>query len=212
MAWVALAGCLGLLSSGLFASLLGLERSRFVAVHAVLVAGFATVYSRRAGVDWREQLRRRWQSGIIGGILVGAMLVRSVLAQPASLAPRGPELAVALAWLGGIYGVADAVLLTVIPVLSLYGSRGAELRRGIRLRLRWGAAALAGSLFVTALYHLGFAEYRGASLVHPLLGNAIITVAYLLTGNPIAPILAHVAMHAAAVVHGPATALQLPPH
>ncbi|HET8623496.1 MAG TPA: hypothetical protein VFM14_08025 [Gemmatimonadales bacterium] len=65
---------------------------------------------------------------------------------------------------------------------------------------------------MTALYHVGFPQYRGTALVNPLVGNGIITTGYLLTGNPLAPILAHVVMHGAAVIHGPAAALQLPPH
>jgi membrane protease YdiL (CAAX protease family) len=72
--------------------------------------------------------------------------------------------------------------------------------------------ALLASAVVTALYHLGFAEYRGAQVLQPVLGNSIITLAYLLSGNPLAPILAHVMMHGAAVLHGPETTLQLPPH
>jgi hypothetical protein len=210
--WIALGACLGLLSSSVFASLWDLERAGFVGAHTMIVAAFTAAYGRWTGLDWREQLRRRWGAGVIGGALIGAMLAKSVLAQPSSPSPQGMDLLIALAWLGLVYGVADALLLSVIPVLCLYGSRVAALQRGIGPRLRWGLAALAGSLLVTALYHVGFLEYRGTGLVHPLVGNAIITAGYLLTGNPLAPILAHVTMHGAAVMHGPATALQLPPH
>jgi hypothetical protein len=45
-----------------------------------------------------------------------------------------------------------------------------------------------------------------------VVGNAIITSSYLLTGSPLAAILFHVAMHVAAVLHGMETTLQLPPH
>ncbi|HET8623497.1 MAG TPA: hypothetical protein VFM14_08030 [Gemmatimonadales bacterium] len=46
------------------------------------------------------------------------------------------DLLVALLWLGVGYGVADALLLSIVPVLCLYGTRGAESRRGIGPRLR----------------------------------------------------------------------------
>jgi hypothetical protein len=46
----------------------------------------------------------------------------------------------------------------------------------------------------------------------PLIGNAVLTLAYLLTGSSLAPIGGHVAMHIAAVLHGPGSAIQLPPH
>jgi hypothetical protein len=201
-----------LASAGLFSSLLRLDRAAFVLAHAVLVAGFVAVYVRRAGLDVAQQLQRRRLGGMIGGLVFGLLLVPGVLEQPASAPPRGGDLAVALVWLGVVYGAVDALLLTVVPVLSIYGSRGAELARGFTHRLGWGLAALGGSLFATTLYHLGFAEFRGPSLVQPLIGNAIITASYLLTGSPLAPLLAHVIMHGAAILHGPATTVQLPPH
>ena len=65
---------------------------------------------------------------------------------------------------------------------------------------------------VTAAYHLDFAEFRGPALIQPLPGNAGITVGYLLTGSPFTPVLGHVIMHVAAVLHGIDTTVQLPPH
>jgi len=206
------AGITGLLSSGVFSSLLQLDRPWFVLAHTVVVLGFTILYCRRARIVVRDQIRRRWLSGIVGGLGVGVFLVGGVLQQHASAAPAGGELAAALLWLGLVYGLTDALLLSVLPVLDIYGSHGSELRRGFTYRLRWGAAAVVGSLGVTALYHLGFAEFRGVALVQPLIGNAIVTASYLLTGSPLAPTIAHVMMHGAAVLHGPDTTIQLPPH
>jgi hypothetical protein len=45
-----------------------------------------------------------------------------------------------------------------------------------------------------------------------LIGNGIMTLSYLASGSPIAPMLSHVVMHIAAVLHGMATTVQLPPH
>lgn len=212
LTWTVLAGVTGLVSSGVFSSLLQLGRPWFVLAHAVVVLGFLTLYCRSAGVNALRQAQRRWVSGMLGGLGFGISLVRGVLQQPGSPALRDGDLAVALVGLGLGYGLADALLLNVVPVLSIYGSRGSELHRGFAHRLRWGLAAVGGSLFVTAFYHLGFAEYRGPSVVQPLIGNAIITASYLLTGSPLAPIIAHVMMHGAAVIHGPETTVQLPPH
>ena len=72
--------------------------------------------------------------------------------------------------------------------------------------------ALATSLFVTAAYHWGCMEFHGPALVAPLLGNAPITVGYLLTTNLMTPVIAHMAMHIAAVLQGMETTVQLPPH
>jgi hypothetical protein len=38
------------------------------------------------------------------------------------------------------------------------------------------------------------------------------TLGYILTANPLTAVLAHVAMHVSAVLHGFTTAVQLPPH
>jgi hypothetical protein len=134
------------------------------------------------------------------------------LQQPPSARPEGPALVTALLWLGLVYGTLDALLLTVVPVLSVYGSRPVDtLRRG-RARIGWAGLTLLASLAVTAAYHLGFDEYRGAGLIQPLIGNGLVTLAYLLAGNPLAPVIAHVIMHVAAVLHGMSTTVQLPPH
>jgi hypothetical protein len=53
---------------------------------------------------------------------------------------------------------------------------------------------------------------RGPALGWVVVGNAIITSSYLLTGSPLAAILSHVAMHVAAVLHGMETSLRLPPY
>jgi hypothetical protein len=79
-------------------------------------------------------------------------------------------------------------------------------------KLQASASALAASLLVTALYHLGFAEFRGPALVQPLIGNSIVTAGYLASGSPLAAIASHVIMRVAAVVHGMESTVQLPPH
>ena len=111
-----------------------------------------------------------------------------------------------------MYGVLDALLLSVVPVLSVYRSRPPEVLHRGAARVRWGGLALLASLVVTGAYHLGFAEFRGPTLVQPLIGNAIVTAGYLLTGSPLAALLAHVVMHIAAVLHGMEGTVQLPPH
>jgi hypothetical protein len=75
-----------------------------------------------------------------------------------------------------------------------------------------GLVAWIASLTVTAVYHLGYAEYRGRRVAGPVIGNGMMTLGLLITANPLAAILSHVAMHTAAVWHGPDTAFQLPPH
>jgi len=210
--WVSLAAAVGLADAGILSEWLRLDRGWFVLGHALVVGGFTAAYFAATRISPGVQFRRRGRAGIVGGLVLGAVLAWGVSGQPASSRPEGAPLAAALLWLGVVYGTADALLISVVPVLAVYGSRPAEELRAGAGRARWGGLALLASLLVAAAYHLGFEEFRGAALVRPLIGNAIITAGYLLTGNPLAPVLAHVIMHGAAVLHGAGATYQLPPH
>jgi hypothetical protein len=181
-------------------------------VYLLLVLSFVVGYTRLAGLSWRTQFQRRWRSGLVGGVVLGLLLARSVLAQPSSERPRGLELVLSLGWYGVVYGAVDALLLNILPVLEVYRTRPAEELRDRVSLLPLALAALLASLFVTAMYHLGFVEFRGTSLLQPLLGNGIITAGYLLTGSPVTPLVGHTIMHIVAVLHGMETTAQLPPH
>jgi hypothetical protein len=148
--------------------------------------------------------------GLGTGLALGAVLVVGVIGTPGGARSTGVHLAMALGWYGIVYGVADAVLLTVIPVVAVtVWGIPSGITRG---RLRLHAAALAASLLITALYHAGFVEFRGGALVQPLIGNALVTAGYLLTSHLATPMIAHVLMHGAAVFHGMEVTAQLPPH
>jgi hypothetical protein len=208
--WVIAAAAVGLTSSAVFSSLLRLERAPFVLAHALAVGGFGAVYLRFARADPVAECRRRPLRGLLTGVAVGLVLLLGVAGQPRGHAPGGIALVVGLGWYAGVYGAADAMLLTVIPALAARGEAGAS-GTGWRGAWRW-MAPMAASLLVTALYHLGFEEFRGMTLIQPLIGNAIVTGGYLLTRNPMTPLLAHVIMHGAAVLHGMESTAQLPPH
>ena len=77
------------------------------------------------------------------GVLLGGVLVAAVLAGPGGSRPAGVRLVTALGWYGIVYGVADALLLTIIPVLAVR-SRWAPATTTCE-RLRLGALALAAS-------------------------------------------------------------------
>jgi hypothetical protein len=208
--WVIAAAAVGFASSAVSSSLLRLERAPFVFAHALAVGTFAAMYFRLARVDSVAECRRRPLAGLLAGVAVGLVLLFGVAGQPGSPAPRGIALLAALGWYAGVYGIADAMLLSVIPVLAIRGDAGAS-GRGWPGAWR-GIAAMVASLLVTALYHLGFEEFRGMTLIQPLIGNAIVTAGYLLTRNPMTPLLAHGIMHGAAVLHGMESTAQLPPH
>ena len=211
--WILAAGGLGWVTSFVFGNVLQMSRYLFVGVYSAIVISFLVAYFGRLRLSTAAYFKRHLWLGLIGACVLSLIMVMGVVRQTRSIPPAGLELAPALLWLGLVYGVVDAMLLTVMPVLAIYElfetvSRSAGTARYVFRP----AAAMTASLFVTGAYHWGYAEFQGGTIVQPLIGNAIITLGYLLTANPLTPIVAHVAMHIAAVLWGIETTVQLPPH
>lgn len=205
--WPAVAAAAGFATSAVGASLLHLSPSVFVAVWAAVAVAVVAAWVRSERWNPLVQLRRRWVAGIIAGVIVGLALA---LAASAGTASAAGATAGALLWLGVVRGAADAVMLSVVPVLALYGARpGDDL--GHPSRLRMAGLALLASLIIATAYHLGFAEFRNGSLVQPLGTTLILSMAYLLSGSPLAPIAGHVILNVAALLHGVGAAGPLPP-
>lgn len=211
-AWIVSAAVVGLASSAVFSSLLRLERAPFVLAHALAVCAFVGIHWRLTGIELLSASRYRARAGVLAGLVLGLVLATGVARQPAAAVPQGLALVAALGWYGVVYGLADAMLLTVVPVFAVRAASADAGEMGGWDGARWTLASLAGSLVVTAFYHLGFDEFRGLALIQPVLGNAVVTAGYLMTRNPLTPILSHAIMHLAAVLHGMEATVQLPPH
>jgi hypothetical protein len=211
--WIAGAAVVGFAASAVFAGLLHLPRNLFLVPYGILATLFLYAYFHSSGVELVAHFRRRPFLGVLGAALVGAFVVSNVLSQPASPRPEGWALTLAVLWVGVFYGILDALLLSVMPVVAVwlaFAQRGRTAKWSGRVST--ALVALIASLVVTAAYHLGYPECRGPQVIGPMIGNAVLTGAYLLTGSPLSAILAHVAMHVASVLHGMETTIQLPPH
>jgi hypothetical protein len=66
-------------------------------------------------------------------------------------------------------------------------------------------AGLLASLLVTLAYHVGYPEFRNKSVTRALVGNGIITLAFILSSNPLGSLIGHTAMYVAAVLQGAET-------
>jgi hypothetical protein len=207
MRWPAVAAVTGFATSAVGAGLLHLSRNLFVGVWAAVAAATIAAWVRSEGWNPLVQLRRRWVSGVIVGVIAGALLA---LAVSRGSAPAGSVGLGAVLWLGILYGTVDAVMLSIVPVLSLYGTRAGqdESHAG---RLRMAALALAAGLVITAAYQLGFAGFRNGSLIQPLVASLVVTMTYLLSGSPVAPIVARAVLNTAVLLHG-ISGWPLPPH
>lgn len=204
--WLLGAAAIGFAVSGTFSGILRWGRSEFVLAHALVAGGFVAAYFHWSGMDLRRHLRSNWIRGMGALALGGSFVVANVLSQPPSPSPRGFALVFAVLWEGLAYGLVDSLLLTVVPVTAArlaFSSGRPWARAGV---------GLAVSIAVTSAYHLGFAEFRGGAVAGPIVGNAVLTLAYLASSSPWSPILGHVAMHVAAVLHGIDSTIQLPPH
>ncbi len=214
VAWIFAAALLGFAIAAVFAGLLRLPRSIYLAVYLVLVVPFLYAFVRWSNLSIGELVRHNWGWGLLAAVVMGAFVVRNVLTQPVSAHAQGLPLALDIAWLGVVYGALDALFLSVLPVLATWQAFSALGWTGTLVgKIGVGAIALLASLLVTVAYHLGYPEYRATGgVMGPSIGNGVMSFGYILTNNPIAAVFSHIAMHVAGVLQGPATVLQLPPH
>ncbi len=213
LAWILASGLAGFAVTEVCSYRLHISRSLLLAPYVIVVAGLFLGYLAWTGLDLVSLLEQNWLLGCIGAAVVSVIVVKNVLAQPASPRSRGLALAGEVLWAGVVYGVADAVLLSVLPVLATW-----QMGTALGWTVSWPGKALVGglcvlaSVFVTTAYHYGYAEFRGRRMRTAWLGNTIMSLGYLLTTNPIAAIFSHALMHVTAVLHGPSSTVQLPPH
>jgi len=211
--WVLGAAVAGFALSALLSGLLHLPRNILLVPYGVATGAFLYGYFQWCGVDLANHFRDYPFQGLLGAAFAGTLMIWNVVSQPASARPEGWTLVLALLWPGVVYGLLDALFLSVMPVVATWLAC-AQSGLTVRLsgRLLAGALALTASLVVTAAYHLGYSEFRGPQVGGPILGNALLTLAYLFSGSPLSTTLGHVAMHVASVLHGMETTIQLPPH
>ncbi len=211
--WIIGACGLGFAIAAIFGGWLRLPRNLFLVPYVTLASAFLTAYFVWSKIGLVALLVDNWAWGVLAGVAVGAITIANVRTQPATRQSTGGELVADLAWLGLAYGLVDGLFLNVMPVLAVWeGLAFVGWSGSVVSQTLLGVLALTASLAVTFSYHVGYPEFRNRSVGLVLLGNGLTTLAFLLSGNPLGAIIAHVVMHLAAVLRGPDTTLQLPPH
>lgn len=208
--WFAAAAVVGFAVPFVASSVLELQHDVYLGVYFAAILGLFAAYSVTTQLDLRETFSRHWKLGVLLGLVFGFALVRNVLADDSTPRPDGSYFVFELIWRGAVYGAIDALLLTVIPCLVVYRALGGHLTTW-RRRIAYFAASLALVMTITAVYHLGFAQYREDGVAAPETGNTIISMPMLLSTNPIGSIVDHAAMHISAVAHTYETEERLPP-
>ena len=211
--WILVAGGVGFAVTAIGSARLRLPRAILLVPYAIAVAVLFFGYLSWSDLGLASLLQHNLVWGLAGAAVLSVILVRNVLSQPGSPRAEGLALGLDVAWLGVVYGAADGVLLSVLPLLATR-----QAGDSLGWTESWGGKALVGvlailaSMFMTAAYHAGYVEFRGRRMRTALFGNSVISLGYLLTGNPLASVLSHAVMHVAAVLHGPSSVVQLPPH
>jgi hypothetical protein len=211
--WVLAAGLLGFAIAAVFSGWLRLSRRLFLVPYFAFSGILLYSFFRWSQINLVVLLTQNWYWGLIAGTLVGALLIRNVRSQPTSARSTGTGLLCDVLWVGLGYGAMDALLLNVMPVVAVWhGFSTVGWTVNWPGKIAVGVLALLASLLVTLLYHVGYPEFRNRKVALVLVGNALITLAYLVSANPLGAVLSHVVMHVAAVFRGPETMIQLPPH
>jgi hypothetical protein len=209
--WFAGVSLLAFLLPALLTSVWRLQHDIYYLIYFVATLAALALYVRRSGVELSDRLRCRWRSSLALGLAATAFVVWSVLARiDATPRPTGWYFAFELVWRGLAYGIIDALLLSAFPALVAWGLMRGRID-GAPRRIAYGAISLVLVTFITATYHVGYKDFRNRAVVGPVVGHTIISVPVIATANPVGSIVAHAAMHLAAVTHAYESKDRLPP-
>lgn len=197
-----------------FTDVIQTPRDLYYAIYVASVFVFFGIWARQTQQPIRDFLTRRWNRALPLGVLAGVVLMLTVAREPSTAHPHGPSFVGAILWRGVVYGAADGVLLSVFPILAVFGLFASK---SLRERSKTAFAGIAGlalvvSLLFTAVYHLGYPDFRGGKVQRPLTGDVIWSAPTLVTLSPLGAPIAHIGLHVTAVVHSYDTDLFLPPH
>lgn len=195
-----------------FTDRLRVSRTGYIAVLALVVAALAGDYLAWSGTPATDLVSSGRMRPLLAGLAAAAIVAPLVGRLPGRPHPRGAPLRRKLAWEGFVYGSAEAVLLATLPVLVVWqAASAAGWTYGTWPTVASGALAIAGALFVILVHHLGYAEFRvrgsGRMLAGALFSCGLQGLAFLLTGNILAPLVAHVLLHGQMILRG----VELPP-
>jgi len=211
--WIAGACVLGFVITFIFSKLAKLSRNIFLIPYIVLISIFLYAFFTVNNIKIFELIVHNWIFGMIAAIIISIILVKNVRQQPASQNKKGIKFIWEIIWAGLIYGIIDGMFLSVMPVIAVsIAVSGSEWVSSIIGKIIIGIIGLLASIIVSISYHIGYIEFQGSRLKFAMIGPGLITLAYIIPNNPLGSIISHPVMHIAAVLQGPETTVQLPPH
>lgn len=188
-----------------------MQHDLYYLIYFVTTVSMLAAYLRSSGLDLGNRLRMSRRFSLALGVAAAAFAVWSVLARiEATPRPTGLYFVFEIFWRGAVYGVVDALLLSAFPGLVALGLMRSNIS-GLVRRTTYGLLTLLLVIFITVGYHVGYEELRDRDVLGPVLGNTVISIPVIATANPIGSIVAHTAMHLAAVMHAYQSKDRLPP-
>lgn len=207
--WLAGIAAVAFLVAWMLSDLMPTRRVVYIPSLALAVGALTAGYlawSRSGTSFWTHQ----WGLGILGAILAGGLLTMLLNRRGVGEVRARPVTAMTVGWDGLVYGAAEGLLLSVLPVVVTW-----QVMSSNGWGDGWRAAAAAAlsivaSIVVIVVHHLGYPDFRRSrsKLGQAILGCGVLSIAYLLTASVIAPILAHAALHVVLVRKD----MELPPH
>ena len=210
LGWLAAIAAAGFLVAWVLTSRLGMRRTPYIAVLALVTGGLTWGYLAWSDTNLTSFATDRWGWGLVGAAVAGAILalVPSPAARPPppGVAPDGrPGLGrrrLRHCRGGMCCGAAGAGRLAGLrrPRLDQLGRPVA----GCRDRRHGGT-----SLAVIVVHHLGYRGFHTRAALGPVLvGCGLLSLAYLLMASPLAAVGGHIVLHTALVLRG----IEMPPY
>jgi MFS family permease len=186
---------------------LGIRRTPYIGLLLLLSLGLGAAYCAWSGTALLDAVTENWVLALVAGLVAAGLALPAVRRLPRKPHARGRRLFGLIVWEGAFYGLAEGVLLATLPVVAVWQAT-ADLgwtTSGIGKAVS-GALAIGGALLVILVHHLGYEEFRRPES-RTRLGGALgvcglQAIAFLVTGNVLAPVLAHVVLHTQLLLHG----------
>lgn len=117
--WILIASLLGFSVAAVFAGWLKLKRNVYLLFYIPLVSALFIVFITSNKIDTKEIVTYNWYWGLLGAVIAGAFVIRNVYSQPSSNSSTGLDLLTDITWPGLVYGLTDALLLSVLPIIAI---------------------------------------------------------------------------------------------
>jgi hypothetical protein len=210
LGWLTAIAAASFLVTWVLTSRLGVRRTPYIAALALLTGGLTWGYLAWSDTSLTSFATNRWGWGLAAAVVASALLARLSRHQPGGPRSQGWRLTAALAWEGVVYGSTEGLLLSVLPVLVTWQAFAAHgWTSGTGKPLVAGIAAMAASLAVIVLHHLGYRGFHNRAALAPVMvGCGLLSLAYLLTASPLAAVGGHIILHTALTLRG----TEMPPY